>query len=631
MELWNALKLQRGRKISVLEKNSSKSGADHFVETLKEHGVDVIFCITGAGNLAIVDALFRDGNIKIVYSHHEQAAVMEAQGYSRISGKLGVALVTTGGGSSNVVTGVLSAYLDSVPVLIVSGNESSFHCENPSGLRAYGVQGFDSVAVLTPITKDSVRVLDGANIKEITNEAIKIATTERMGPTHIDFPMDLQRKAVALEEPKKQNFSNKVSGIEVANISDWTSRLASALSLSQKPVLYIGNGCRESFPLVQDFIEKNQIPYFVSWSAIDLFPESDPLNIGRVGIYGDRASNIILQQADLILTLGTRLAIPQIGYDKKDFGRNALKWIVDIDPTECSKFDGLGWNVINCSVSELIEELQNKDIQAVSNNSDRRAWQKVVTEIWSKLPRIEQVGPRASATSGYLHSADAITLINMRMNSDAIVATDVGAGLLTGHYMYEKAGTQRFFTSQGLGEMGFGLPGAIGAHFGDIKKQIICLNTDGAMMFNLQELQVVREHQIPLKLFVFNNDGYTMIKISQHNLFNSRISGSSSSSGISFPSFEKIASAFELKYVCISNLNQLEKAIEMYFDTPDAVLFEIIMDPDQKYLPRLATSKLEDGTLVSPPLEDLDPLLPIEKLKSLLHGELHENSTRARG
>jgi acetolactate synthase-1/2/3 large subunit len=217
------------------------------------------------------------------------------------------------------------------------------------------------------------------------------------------------------------------------------------------------------------------------------------------------------------------------------------------------------------------------------------------------------------------------------MNSDAIVATDVGAGLLTGHYMYEKAGTQRFFTSQGLGEMGFGLPGAIGAHFGDIKKQIICLNTDGAMMFNLQELQVVREHQIPLKLFVFNNDGYTMIKISQHNLFNSRISGSSSSSGISFPSFEKIANAFELKYVCISNLNQLEKAIEMYFDTPDAVLFEIIMDPDQKYLPRLATSKLEDGTLVSPPLEDLDPLLPIEKLKSLLHGELHENSTRARG
>ncbi len=601
------------------------------METLKAHGVDVVFCITGAGNLAIVDALFRDGQIKIIYSHHEQAAVMEAQGYSRISGKLGVVLVTTGGGSSNVVTGVLSAYLDSVPVLIISGNESSFHCENPSGLRAYGVQGFDSVAVLTPITKNSVRVIDGANIKEITDEAIRIATTQRMGPTHIDFPMDIQRKAIALEESKNKNSFNKVSTIEVAILSDWATRLSSALSLSLKPVLYIGNGCRESLPLVKDFIKRYQIPYFVSWSAIDLFSESDPLNIGRVGIYGDRASNIILQQADLLLTLGTRLAIPQIGYDKNDFGRNASKWIVDIDPTECSKFDGLGWNVINCSVSELIEELQNQDIQALSNNSDRRTWQKVVTEIWSQLPRIEQVGPRASATSGYLHSADAIALINKRMKADAIVATDVGAGLLTGHYMYEKTGTQRFFTSQGLGEMGFGLPGAIGAHFGDTEKQIICLNTDGAMMFNLQELQVVKEHQIPLKLFVFNNDGYTMIKISQHNLFDSRISGSSSSSGISFPSFEKISNAFEMKYVRISNLDQLEQAIGKHFDSADAVLFEVIMDPDQKYLPRLATSKLEDGTLISPPLEDLDPLLPIEKLKSLLHGELHENSTRARG
>ena len=179
--------------------------------------------------------------------------------------------------------------------------------------------------------------------------------------------------------------------------------------------------------------------------------------------------------------------------------------------------------------------------------------------------------------------------------------------------------------------MGFGLPGAIGAHFADTEKQLICLNTDGGMMLNLQELQVVAEHQIPLKLFVFNNDGYSMIKISQHNLFESRITGSSSSSGISFPSFEKISSAFEMKYFRIKNLDQLNKAMDIHANSKDAVLFEIIMDPEQKYLPRLATSKLAAGTLVSPPLEDLDPLLPVEKLKALLNGEPHENSTRARG
>ena len=593
--------------------------------------MEVVFCITGAGNLAIVDALYRDGNIKIIYSHHEQAAVMEAQGYSRISGKLGVALVTTGAGTANVVTGVLSAYLDSVPVVVISGNESSFHCENLSGLRAYGVQGFDSVAVLTPITKNSARITDSSEIRKITSEAVRIATTERAGPTHIDFPMDLQRQIITESELKLDSFSNSDFSAESVNLSNWAAGLGAALSSSLSPVLYIGNGCRVNIPLVNDFIQKNQIPYFLSWSAIDLFPESDPLNIGRVGIYGDRAANIILQQSDLILTLGTRLAIPQIGYDKKDFARNATKWIVEIDPTECSKFDGLGWNVINCSVATAIEKLNTREIEVLGNALDRQAWREKIVKIWSELPRIEQVGERANATSGFIHSADAIALINKKMNLDAIVVTDVGAGLLTGHYIYEKTGTQRFMTSQGLGEMGFGLPGAIGAHFGDTEKQIICLNTDGAMMFNLQELQVVKEHKIPLKLFVFNNDGYAMIKTSQVNLFDSRITGSSSNSGISFPSFEKIASAFEMKYVRVNNLDQLEKAIEMYFDSTDGVLFEIIMDPDQKYLPRLATSKLEDGTLVSPPLEDLDPLLPIEKLKSLLHSDPHENSIRARG
>jgi acetolactate synthase-1/2/3 large subunit len=597
---------------------------------LKANGVEVVFCITGAGNLAIVDALYRDGNIKIIYSHHEQAAVMEAQGYSRISGKLGVALVTTGAGTANVVTGVLSAYLDSVPVLVISGNESSFHCENLSGLRAYGVQGFDSVAVLTPITKNSARITDSSEIRKITSEAVRIATTERAGPTHIDFPMDLQRKIIAESELKLDSFLNSDFSGETVNLSNWTTGLGAALSSSLSPVLYIGNGCRANISLVNDFIQKNQIPYFLSWSAIDLFPESDPLNIGRVGIYGDRAANIILQQSDLILTLGTRLAIPQIGYDKKDFARNATKWIVEIDPTECSKFDGLGWNVINCSVATVIEKLNTRDIEVLGNALDRQAWREKIMKIWSELPRIEQVGERANATSGFIHSADAITLINKKMNLDAIVVTDVGAGLLTGHYIYEKTGTQRFMTSQGLGEMGFGLPGAIGAHFGDSEKQIICLNTDGAIMFNLQELQVVKEHKIPLKLFVFNNDGYAMIKTSQQNLFDSRITGSSSNSGISFPSFEKISFAFEMKFVRINNLDQLDKAIDKYFSSNEGVLFEIIMDPEQKYLPRLATSKLEDGTLVSPPLEDLDPLLAIDRLKSLLHANPHENSIRVR-
>jgi acetolactate synthase-1/2/3 large subunit len=216
------------------------------------------------------------------------------------------------------------------------------------------------------------------------------------------------------------------------------------------------------------------------------------------------------------------------------------------------------------------------------------------------------------------------------LSADAIVGTDVGAALLTGHYMYEQSGTRRFFTSQGLGEMGFGLPGAIGAYFAGKSRQIVCLNTDGALMFNLQELQLVKEHDIPLKLFVFNNSGYSMIKISQENLFDSRISGSTIDSGISFPDFHQVANTFSLNHTLVQNRGDLLK-VRALLASNQSELIEIQMDPEQKYFPRLATNKLLDGTLVSPPLEDLDPKIDLALLEDLLGYKAHVNSYKARG
>lgn len=614
-----------------MSQKSNPSGADHLVDSLKAAGVEIIFCITGAGNLAIIDAILTDGSIKLIYSHHEQAAVMEAQGYSRISGKIGVALVTTGGGTSNAVTGILSAYLDSVPVLIISGNESSFHCSNLNNLRAYGVQGFDSVSVLKPITKSTIRIIDAENIKNITEKMIIEALAPRMGPTHIDFPMDLQRKQITSTEMVKISKENLIDRQQFGRIEPFINKVFDNLKQSKRPVLYIGNGCRniKSKELLEFLINKCNIPFFLSWSAIDLFPENHPMNMGRVGIYGDRAANIALQKSDFLMCLGTRLAIPQIGYDAKDFGRNATKWIIDIDPTECKKFTDLGWNVLNCDVFDFLSKFNEyNEKQVIKLNTE--TWLKDLNEIWEKLPRLGQIGPKVKDSKTNIHSAEVIQFLNDEINEDAIVCTDVGAGLLTGHYIYESKGTQRFFTSQGLGEMGFGLPGAIGAHFAAPSKQIICLNTDGAIMFNMQELQLVVEHKIPLKLFVFNNNGYAMIKISQHNLFNSRITGSSIESGISFPSFEKIANTFNFDYIKISNHDSLNDDFRQRLNDNNPVLFEIIMDSDQKYLPRLATAKLGDGTLISPPIEDLDPLISIALLENLLSESSHPNSQRAR-
>jgi acetolactate synthase-1/2/3 large subunit len=605
------------------------NGADHLVSALKKAGTNIVFCISGAGNLAIIDALVRDGSIKIVYSHHEQAAVMEAQGYSRVSGKIGVAIVTTGAGTSNVATGALSAYLDSVPVLIISGNESSFHCLNPNKLRAYGVQGFDSVTVLKPIVKYSCRILKSQEVQSITEEMIGYALEARMGPVHIDFPMDLQRRIVDNENIQAHLVTQDKTK-DKENDDDFFDQLMSCLTKSQKPILYIGNGCRSTATLniLERIINKLQIPFFVSWSAIDLFQEDNPLNMGRIGIYGDRAANIALQKADLLICLGTRLAIPQVGYDMNDFARNATKWIIEIDESECKKFNYPNYHVLNSDVMLFLQNLETI-LKKVEVDISKK-WLLDLENIWNELPRYDQLGQRTIENNDYLHSANVIQVLNMKLKSDAIIVTDVGAGLLTGHYMYEAKGTQRFFTSQGLGEMGFGLPGAIGAHFASPKKQIVCLNTDGGIMFNLQELQLIPEHKIPLKLFIFNNNGYSMIKTSQQNLFGGRFSGSSGETGVSFPSFEQLAQLFKFEYYKATRANFGDELFSEMLGSNNPVLFEIVMDPEQKYLPRLATSKLNDGTLVSPPLEDLDPLISTELLQRLLGKELHPNSLKAR-
>lgn len=600
-------------------------GADILVRDLKSLGVEVIFAITGAGNLAVIDAIARDGNISLIYSHHEQAAVMEAQGYSRITNKLGVALVTTGAGTSNAVTGILSAHLDSIPVLLISGNESSFHCNNPYDLRAYGVQGFDSCAVLKPVAKMVSRIKSVQEISSILQDSVAAALADRKGPVHIDFPMDLQRKQVSVEEFQKDEFH---IFLPMNSSSANLSQLSDAISNARAPLFYFGNGIRNTSSTEQAklLIEKTGIPYILSWSAIDIFPEADRLNVGRVGIYGDRHANILLQKSDLIIAVGTRLAIPQVGYDKADFGRLATKWVVDIDPTECRKFDGLGWNVIQSDAFSVLNALNQGNMQT----RDLHIWQEECSRLKTIFPRRGQLGPEPQHPTSQIHSGEVIEYLNQTLASDALIGTDVGAALLTGHYMYEQSGTRRFFTSQGLGEMGFGLPGSIGAYFADSSRQIICLNTDGALMFNLQELQVVKEQKIPLKLFVFNNFGYSMIKISQDNLFDGRLAGSNTNSGVSFPNFGEIATTFGFNHTLIGTKDDLSK-----MDTPlksnYAELIEIVMDPDQRYFPRLATNKLDDGTFVSPPIEDMDPKIEISLLENLLGYEAHENSYKSRG
>lgn len=607
--------------------NIEITGGQYVVDFLAAQGVETVFCITGAGNLAIVDAFATHPEIKVIFSHHEQAAVMEAQGYSRISGKPGVALVTTGGGTSNVVTGVLSAQLDSVPVLVISGNESSFQCDAMANFRAYGVQGFDSVSVLKPVTKMSSRSMSTSELERDIAAVWESMTSGRQGAVHLDIPMDIQRRSF-----KPTSSPEAVAKVPLLRASSAQIKtIALAISRANRPVIYFGNGIRsaKSKELLQQVWDATNIPFFMSWSALDLLPESHAANYGRVGIYGDRSANISLQKSDLVLCVGTRLAIPQVGYNRNDFARNAEKWVIDCDSIELTKFDGPAWNTVTSDATYFLEQL----IFELENHtkSELSGWHEDLRLVQSRLPRDAQVGPRPSEESGYVHSVDVMKHLNRSLNQDAVIGTDVGAALLSGHYALEIRDGQNLFTSQGLGEMGFGLPGTLGAYFADPSRQLICLNTDGAIMFNLQELQLIAQESIPVKLFIFNNEGYSMIKISQENLFDARYAGSSPSSGVSFPSFEKLAAAFNLNYTRVEHACEFGSKIDPALASTRAELIEIMMDPNQKYLPRLGTSKLANGELVSPPLEDLDPKIDLRLLEELLGTTAHANSYAARG
>jgi acetolactate synthase-1/2/3 large subunit len=601
---------------------------DQIVEFLVAQNVDTVFCITGAGNLAIVDAFSRYPQIRLVFSHHEQACVMEAVGYSKTSGKPGVALVTTGAGTSNALTGIVSAQMDSVPVLVISGNESSFHCESMKNFRAFGVQGFDSVAVMSPVTKLSTRVTSPESALHDMSRAWQSMISDRKGAVHVDIPMDIQRHA-ASPAPKPilvpQVVPKKASAPSL-------NELIQDLQKAERPMLYVGNGLRApgAKALLSRFWDKFRIPMVLSWSGLDLLPEIHEGNFGRVGIYGDRFSNISIQKADFLLCLGTRLAIPQVGYDRNDFARNAVKWVVDIDPIELTKNTGDKWKGIHSDAYELLVELE-KQLNSGKVLPNKPGWLAELENLKRQLPRYKQFGSSVENVKGYIHSLEVISSLNAILKEDSIVVTDVGAGLLSGHYGLEAKAEQSIFTSQGLGEMGFGLPGAIGAHFAAPERQLICLNTDGAVMFNLQELEVVRYFSIPLKLFIFNNSGYGMIKVSQDNLFDGRLSGINSSTGISFPNFESLAETFGLNYTKLSNSNDLNHPIARALDSDDSELIEVVMDPDQKYLPRLSTTKLSDGSLASPPIEDLDPKIEISLLEGLLGYGASPESYKSRG
>jgi acetolactate synthase-1/2/3 large subunit len=595
--------------------------SDLIAAFLEEKNIRYVFGIIGAGNAHIFDSIYQRGFTEIVCVHHEQAACMAMQTYYRQSGIITAAILTTGGGSTNATTGVASAWADSIPGIVISGNENSKYMTTPgfANLRMWGVQGYDSSLASARITKYASRVLDAEKVIYELDKAYHIAATGRPGPVWVDVPMNIQSTAVdelRLERYTPENTSlNSTSRTAVPEI-------IKLLKKSERPVFWLGHGIRlaGAETLIPALLRKFHVPSLVSWAAIDLIDSDHSLVYGRAGTYGQRAANFVVQNSDLVICIGTRMAIPQVGYDISEFARQAKIVAVDIDQLELDKYKDRLTISVCADAKDFIHEL----LSAQSKDLEFDRWKE-------KCDHYRRNFPWVTATDhpdkeGFINSYRFIEKLNEHLKPDQSIVTDMGTALLSGHQVLKLKGSQRLMTSTGLGEMGYGLPAALGASFAKDRGDVLCLNCDGGMMMNLQELQTIVHHKLPIKIVIFNNDGYLMIKHTQKSLFKGRYSGTDKASGVSCPDFSALAKAFTIPSFQIRTWEDFDRVIPQFqaLDTP--AICEVFMHPEQLFVPKLSLAIRSDGSLISPPLEDLSPLLDRKQLASEMLIGLHEKS-----
>ena len=598
--------------------------SDYIADFLAEKGIRHVFGIVGAGNAHLFDSITKKGYTQLVCVHHEQAACMAMQTYYRTSGIITAAILTTGGGSTNATTGVVGAWADSIPGLVISGNENSkfTHSDNP--LRMWGVQGYDSADMMHKVTKYAARVTDPECIAYELEKAYQTCGAGRPGPCWLDVPMNIQAAQVAPEA--LVSYRTEHAAMPETDLDDAVTQVLEMLRVAERPLLWLGHGIRlaGATDLIAPLLEKTGAPALVSWAGIDMVDSDHPQVFGRAGTYGQRAANLVLQNCDALVCIGTRLAIPQVGYDLSEFARAARIAVVDVDPAEAAKH---GARVALPVVADAKAFLSALLARLDTPLEKKQPWLDRCGEYRTLYP---WVGPEHADPEGFINSYPFMEKLNAHLKEDQIVVTDMGTALLSGHQVLRMREDRRLMTSTGLGEMGFGLPGAVGASFARLQEgksgEVLCLNCDGGMMMNLQELQTIVHHGLPIKIFVFNNDGYLMIKHTQKALFKGHYSGTDRRSGVSCPDFSAVADAFGLPSFRIRTWDDFDAVIPQVQAHDGPLICEVFMHPEQLFVPKLSLAIQEDGSLVSPPLEDLSPLLPRDEMERAMLVGMHEKS-----
>jgi acetolactate synthase I/II/III large subunit len=588
--------------------------ADYVFKYLADYGVKHVFVITGGGAMHLNDALGKQSRIEYICNHHEQASAMAAEAYARVKNSLGVLSVTTGPGGINALNGVFGAWTDSIPVLVISGQvkcSTNLRLHGNPGLRQLGDQEADIISMVQGITKYSKLVTKANKIKYYLDEAIYLATTGRKGPVWLDIPMDVQ--AAMIDEANLESFVPDEE-LESEDLENNCQKIIEMLKDSKYPVALLGSGIRLASAKneLEIFKKLVKIPMTVSWTGTDLLPNEDDLFCGRAGSLGDRAGNFAVQNADLLLVLGSRLSIRQVSYNWDNFADRAKIVHVDIDSAELNKYTLDTDLKIQADLKKFFIAY-NSLAESQGFAYENSAWLAWCKEKVSRYPVLRADQVSSKLINPYYFVDKIFRLFN---EGELIVCGDGTACVVTNQAAFIKL-NQHMFTNSGCASMGFDLPAAIGASFARPGQRIICFSGDGSIQMNIQELQTIIHHQLPIKIFVFNNQGYLSIKLTQKSYFNSEFMGSSLDSGISFPDLIKLAKVYGFKTYKLDKPNFEDQLVEI-LDAEGPVFCELVVDPEQGFEPKLSSRVLSDGSMQSARLEDMAPFLDEEELRSNL-------------
>ena len=591
--------------------------SNYVSQFLVDHGIDTAFTVTGGGAMHLNDAFGHQEGMHCVYNHHEQACAIAAESYARIHNKIAACVVTTGPGGTNAITGVVGGWLDSIPMLVISGQVRYDTTARWSGLgiRAMGDQEFEITKAVDCMTKYCEMVTDKNKIRYCLEKALKLSQQGRPGPCWLDIPLDIQGSYVDTDDLYPYDGEGDETLPEVPS-DDVILEVIDMIKNAERPVFNAGNGIRiaGAFDEFRAVIEKLNIPVVTGWDSIDLIEDEHPLYVGRAGIMGDRPGNFAVQNSDIFFSVGSRLSIRQVGYNYKSWARAAKKIVVDVDAEELKK-PTVNPDMPICAdakaflkrMNELLsdEKLFNKE----NWNETCRNWKKDYPVVLPK--QYEQTEP--------VNVYAVIKELSSRLNEGQITVVGNGSACVVGSHGYVIKKDQRFIINSAIASMGYDLPAAIGACVCDHSQDIINVTGDGSIQMNLQELQTIVQNKLPIKIFMINNGGYHSIRQSQMNFFGEPLVGvGQDSHDLSFPDMSKLIPAYGIPYVRIEKNADLGAKIEETLAIPGYAFCEIMVDPDQKFEPKSATKKLPDGSLVSAPLEDLAPFLPREELEKIM-------------